>query len=785
MNDRPHVRIVFILFFAILVGGCALYVGMQLDQQFGHSSPQNRLTKPTEMATVKYGQDVKPILEARCIVCHGCYDAPCQLNLSATEGIERGANKDLVYNAGRLLAVEPTRLFVDAHSSAQWREKQFYPVLNERAQTKEANLEGSLMAKMLQLKQQHPLPTVTPLPTSFDFSLERAQYCPKIEEFDAFASKKPLWGMPYGLPGLTEQEHATLMTWLEEGAGYEAPSPLGAGVLSHISEWETFLNGETRKEQLMSRYLYEHLFLANLYFDDIPPRLFFRLVRSTTPPGEAIDFITTRRPYDDPKVDQFHYRLQPVRTTILAKTHMPYVLNQKRMSRYHTLFLEPAYEVYALPSYEPQTSANPFETFKLIPVKSRYQFLLDEAQFTLMNFIKGPVCRGQIALNVIDERFWIIFKNPDSPVLAHEAQFLEKEDRNLRMPTEEQSNAGALGNWLKYSRLEKNYMAGKIAFIQQQVSTPEDLSLNLIWDGDGQNDNAALTVFRHLNNATVVKGFVGDEPKTLVLLGYPVLERIHYLLVAGYDIYGNIGHQLNARLYMDFLRMEGELDFLGLLPEATRVKEWKYWYRDAGGKVEDFGSVYFNRVNRQTGIQYHTPHHKSELIGMLHERLSPVLRTPYALEKIGNTHVRQQLERLSHIQGLPVSWLPQNAMLSIHGSDDLVVTLIHNNGLSNVSHLFFDDKRRLPEEDSLTVVRGFLGAYPNAFYHVAQAELEDFVSAVEGLGSEEDYQALLSRFGIRRSNPDFWKHSDAIQAVYQNASPIEAGLFDYNRLENR
>jgi hypothetical protein len=257
------------------------------------------------------------------------------------------------------------------------------------------------------------------------------------------------------------------------------------------------------------------------------------------------------------------------------------------------------------------------------------------------------------------------------------------------------------------------------------------------------------------------------------------------LLVAGYDIYGNIGHQLNSRLYMDFLRMEGELDFLTLLPEQTRVKEWKFWYRDAGDKVEDFGAMYFNRVNRQTGIQYHTADHKSELIGMLRERLGPVLRTPYAIEKIGDTSIRQQLERLSHITGMAVSWLPQLSFLSIEGSDNHVVTLIHNNGLSNVSHLFFDDKRRLPEEDSLTVVRGFLGAYPNAFYHVAEAELKDFVSAVEGLSSEEDYQALLSRFGIRRSDPNFWKHSDTIQAAYQNASPIEAGLFDYNRLENR
>ncbi|MEO8327590.1 MAG: fatty acid cis/trans isomerase, partial [Nitrospirota bacterium] len=632
-----------------------------------------------------YRQDVKPILEARCIVCHGCYDAPCQLNLSAHEGIERGANKEPVYNPGRLLAMEPTRLFVDAHSPSEWRDKQFFPVLNERVQTKEANLQASLMAKMLLLKRQHPLPAVSPLPPSFDFGIERAQYCPTMPEFDTFADNKPLWGMPYGLPGLGEQEHATLMTWLEEGAADEAPAPVRAGALSTISEWETFLNGETPKEQLMSRYLFEHLFLAHLYFDDLAPRQFFRLVRSTTPPGEAIHLIATRRPYDDPKVDRIFYRLEPIRTTILAKTHMPYVLNNERMSRYRTLFLEPTYRVQALPSYDPEASANPFETFKLIPVKSRYQFLLDEAQFTLMNFIKGPVCRGQVALNVINERFWIVFANPDSPSLAHGAHFLEIEGKNLRMPTVAQSNATPLRTWLKYSQLEKNYVAAKIEFIKEHLSTPEAISLNLIWDGDGQNDNAALTVFRHEDNATVVKGFVGEEPKTLVLLGYPLLERIHYLLVAGYDIYGNIGHQLNSRLYMDFLRMEGELDFLTLLPERTRTKEWKYWYRDAGDKLEDFGAGYFNSVNRQTGIEYRTADHKIELIGMVRERLAPVLHAPYAIEKFGNSHVRQQLEKLSHLQGKAVSWLPQNAILSIGGSNAQVVTLIHDNGLSNVS----------------------------------------------------------------------------------------------------
>lgn len=207
MNSRPYARMVSSLLLMVIGGGCTLLVGLQLDQQFGKPSPPNRLatTPGVQVRTVTYVEDVKPILENRCVVCHGCYDAPCQLDLSAPEGIERGANKDLVYHAGRLLAMEPTRLFVDAHSPAEWREKRFYPVLNERVQTKEANFNGGLMAKMLELKRQHPLPTVSPLPASFDFSLERAQYCPMLEEFDDFAKTPSLMGDALWLTGFVRR----------------------------------------------------------------------------------------------------------------------------------------------------------------------------------------------------------------------------------------------------------------------------------------------------------------------------------------------------------------------------------------------------------------------------------------------------------------------------------------------------------------------------------------------------------------------------------------------------
>ena len=63
---------------------------------------------------VDYLADVKPLLDKRCVVCHSCYNSPCQLKLSSYEGLDRGASKKKIYNATRLKTMDPTRLFVDA-----------------------------------------------------------------------------------------------------------------------------------------------------------------------------------------------------------------------------------------------------------------------------------------------------------------------------------------------------------------------------------------------------------------------------------------------------------------------------------------------------------------------------------------------------------------------------------------------------------------------------------------------------------------------------------------------
>ncbi|MCL5779337.1 hypothetical protein M1105_20530 [Limibaculum sp. FT325] len=48
--------------------------------------------------SAKAAAEVPRILERRCVVCHGCYDAPCQLKLSSPDGVARGAAKSDVYD---------------------------------------------------------------------------------------------------------------------------------------------------------------------------------------------------------------------------------------------------------------------------------------------------------------------------------------------------------------------------------------------------------------------------------------------------------------------------------------------------------------------------------------------------------------------------------------------------------------------------------------------------------------------------------------------------------------
>ncbi len=652
-----------------LLAGCATLSSDSFDRRYGPADP-TRFDQPLALVPggVSYRADVEPILQRRCVVCHGCYDAPCQIKLGAWEGIARGGSTEAVYDAGRLLEAPPSRLFVDAQLPSQWRQRGFYPVLNEHTPTPEANLAASVLYRSLALKQQHPLPAQAVLGDGFDFSLDRSASCPRIEQFDDYAANKPLAGMPYGLPGLNAQEMGTITRWLGAGAPFDGDLPLSAVQQQQVAQWEAFLNGRAKKERLMSRYLYEHLFLGHLYFEVDPAHRPMRIVRSTTPPGQPVQVIATRRPYDDPGVSAFYYRLVPEREALLAKTHMPYALGAARMAKYRRWFLEASFEVKALPSYQVAVASNPFDAFSALPADSRYRFLLDEAQFFIMNFIKGPVCRGQIAVDVIEDHFWVFFLDPEANALQTATESILRQAEVTQLPAASGSDSGAIVPWLRYAEQERAYLRNKSQALQQAAGSGARIDLSMIWAGDGGNRNAALTIFRHFDNASVVQGLVGEPTKTAWVIGYALFERIYYLLAAGYDVYGNAGHQLNSRLYMDFMRMEGEFNFLTLLPQPLRQPTAEYWYRDARAEAKEYVYGQYARLNAQSAIAYRGPDPQRELYGLLRERLAPALVPRFDLATVGDAQLRASLQMLAATRGASLSWLPEMSVLRVMGS---------------------------------------------------------------------------------------------------------------------
>ncbi len=810
MNPLKKIPARILRLFALIAS--IVFVTIYYFQTYYSAHPQHLLDSDLDavmrMDPVSYEQ-VKPIIERRCVVCHGCYDAPCQLKLSSAEGLQRGASKERIYEPQRLTTMQPTRLFIDAHTTEKWRSRGFYSVLNEdlgdaenQAESLKSNLENSVLYHLLRLKQQHPQPALDQLPEEVTLGLNREQSCPTLQTIDAFSDKHPLWGMPYAMPNLADTEYKTLVTWLAQGA--IAPSLLtpSAKVVPQLADWEIFFNRPSNKQRLVSRYLYEHLFHAHIQFEGSPAREFYRLVRSTTPQGEPINEIPTLRPYDDPGTSPFYYRLLAYQPTIVAKNHIVYSFSKKRMQRYRELFFKPDYTVDQLPTYDTSIASNPFKIFSALPATSRYRFMLDDAHFFIEGFIKGPVCRGQIALDVIEDQFWVLFFDPNQAVITNDAQFIEDASEELQIPAEGGSNLELLRIWTDYWKGQRRYMEKKQAWFKTLGSHDIKHAMTYIWDGDGGNPNAALTVFRHFDSGSVAYGLVGDNPETAWIIDYPLFERIHYLLVAGFDVYGNLGHRLSTRVYMDFLRMEGEDYFLGFLPVQKRKAIRDSWYVGQRSAIDELFSAPQEWLSTEVVNGYQTDDPQKELYSNIKSRISVALQSAKDMNLCGEKcktitikkareRVSESMQKISQLRGENLHAFPDVAFVRIraeNSDDDFAYTLVRNKAYKNVTSFLADEHERDRsdiEKDTMTVIPWLEGAYPNFFFSVALSDIEAFADRCATIQTHGDYEKFVGQYGVRRTNPDFWPLADWFQEEAARNKIVLSGLFDLNRYLNR
>ena len=755
-------------------------------------------TANTGGQTIDYQRDIKPVFEQKCIACHACYDSPCQLKLSSNEGVLRGASKAPVYDGARTRDAIPSRLHVDAYGEAEWRQHGFFSVL-ERKDDKAA-----VMMRMLALGQQTTWGNNERLPDELDLSLNRANQCSQPDEFDNFARQHPQAGMPYAVTGLTDQEYHTVSNWIAQGASVpEQTVTLSPALQTTVNQWESWLNRDSDRYRLVARYLYEHWFLAHLYFSDQDTNeqtVFFELVRSRTPAGLPVDVIATTRPTDDPE-GVFYYRLRPRLDSRVHKTHIIYPLNSDKLQRLNQLFFADDWTIKKMPSYDTDYAANPFFTYNAIPARARYQFLLDDAEYFVRSFIRGPVCRGQIATDVIRDQFWVAFQAPEHDLFVTDASHQTQVRDWLTLPGLDSDLLSLGPDWVSYRSDRNNYLQHRqLAYAKRYPQGPD---LDHLWDGEGHNHQALLTVFRHHDSASVIKGWQGDSPSTMWVMDYPLLERTYYTLVANFNVYGSVSHQAKTRLYFDLIRNGAEANLLRFLPAEQRNPLLHRWY-DNSARIKLFTSYADVDETTPSQIKVNPGQPLADFSQQVLAALTPVAGPDDILNRCRQTGCSSnnnegetapsedaaiyQLKRLTGVTAsqLPaIKWLPEVTLLRIeNGEQRQVYSLIHNRDHSNVAFLLGESLRLRPDNDTLTVLPGVVGSYPNFIFNVKQQQLPDFMTALITLQEPEDIHELADQFGIRRTHPDFWFYFHDMHHYLQETTPLEAGLLDMNRYLN-
>lgn len=731
---------------------------------------------------ISFSKDIKPILDKRCVSCHSCYNSPCQLKLDSYEGLDRGSSKNEVY-AQRLSAAEPTRLFIDAFKTDDWRKKGFSSVLE-----KDIDSDESIMMQYLFQKELNPQ-----LKGNYSPETEKLTCVKNKDELENYFDKNPHKAMPYGFPGLSKSEYNTLMTWLDSGFKNDTKEEeILDFEQNEIKKFEDFLNNPNIKHKVTARYIYEHLFLAHIYFDETSNN-FYELIRSSTPTGQKPKITATRFPYDEIK-QPFYYRLQKVSSTIVHKTHMVYKIDDEKLKFYDDIFIKPKWEEKPyIPEYDEKTNPNALEVFKQIPASSRYEFMLKDIYFIINTFIKGPVCRGQVALNVIQDHFWVAFMDPKYDLSVIDKNFLKDNYENLKIPNQLGEDPSLFQTFknLGKEKETKAYQINRAALYKKYYK--DGLKLNYL--RNSTNNDSILTIYRHFDSASLHYGALGNTPKTLWVIDFPLLERIYYSLVAGFDVYGNTAHQLLVRTHMDRLRVEGESNFLEFLPQKSRIDYFNSWYI---GWLAKYLTTYTPSSN-ETGIKYETKDYKVEFAKNLltytntkKDEINYVEKNyiPIAIKSSYNSKHEIQ-EAFKSLSTPDVSKVIQHFVgrganvgfirIILNNNQNLNYSLVINRWHKNIALMFDEESRLNPTKDDIDFVEGFIGSYPNIFIVVRQNELPDFFDLIQNYEDTPFYKNKFKKYIINRANPNFWETYDYFNKEFENSNPLEYGIFDLNK----
>jgi hypothetical protein len=323
----------------------------------------------------------------------------------------------------------------------------------------------------------------------------------------------------------------------------------------------------------------------------------------------------------------------------------------------------------------------------------------------------------------------------------------------------------------------------------------DGVNLDFLWH-DKKRNSSLLTVYRHFDSGSVHKGALGGLPRTLWVVDYPVLERIYYSLVAGFDVFSGTTQQVMIREYMNRLRIESESNFVDFLPKNVRRKTFDNWY--IGNTAQLVTNYELTKV--ETAVEFDTENYKEELalqainkFGLKKDEINYSTGNKFGPEVLKQVDTKEEIERAfsylsksiipSDIIAYDIKYINLVHMrIKMNDGKFLMYSMVVNRWHNNVSFMVKEESRLNPEKDRLNFVEGFIGSYPNMYFDIKQSELINFFELISSYSKEnEAYFNDMKTFSVNRSAPEFWEVFDWFQNSYYESDKLNSGLFDLNR----
>jgi len=398
--------------------------------------------------------------------------------------------------------------------------------------------------------------------------------------------------------------------------------------------------------------------------------------------------------------------------------------------------------------------------------------------------MSGPNCRIKNAGSMIWDNYLAVCLKPESDVTVLKNDFFNEVAQYLPVPNTFPGTNKYINN---YSSEQAKYAAIKLN-LEKKIK-PNGYKLNDLWVGDGNDKNALITIFRHMDYATAHSGHLTEHFHSVHLFNYANFERLYYLCVISSTFRDGKIKQVPIVNYLFDLKKELDEEFLSFIPEKLRENQ-KTFYTNGEGKKYDYSIDYSLPFNEANARVLNGNNFDEIVIQLIKNVYSPeIIGKQSSLISSKKNNLFLKLSRLNNAPANIAKNFPENSYIKIIDRNGVVnyFTLLVDRYHDFLNHILTDNKSWKSELDQFQVLDDIKVDFPNKMFVINEKNLDTFILDILNVKDRESYLDFDLKYAIQKKDDSFWSEMDKMHFYFHKKYPIEAGVIDlhkYGRYDN-